>query len=55
MAVSGSLFECFFEVVDGGGEDYLSEFVGPRAGVESGAESTFDGRKGSLGYPACAV
>ena len=55
MTASGSLFECLFEVVDCGGQHELAELAVPCARVDSGAESTLDGRKGGLGHPALVV
>lgn len=55
MTASGSLFECLFEVVDGGGQHEFAELTVPRARVDSGAEPALDGRKGSLDHPALVV
>ena len=55
MTAWGSLLESLFEVVDCGGQHEFAKFAVPRARVDSGAESTLDGRKGGLGHPALAV
>jgi len=52
---SGPLFESLFEVVDCGGQHEFAELTVPSARVDSGAEPTLDGRKGSFGHPALAV
>jgi len=51
----GSLFESLFEVVDCGGLHEFAEVAVPCARVDSGAESTLDGRKGGFGHLALAV
>lgn len=55
MTAWGSLFERLFEVVDYGGQHKFAELAVPRARVDSGAEPTLDGRKGSLGHPTLIV
>ena len=45
MTASGSLFEYLFEVVDCGGHHEFAELAVSYARVDSGAESTLDGRK----------
>ncbi|WP_432758204.1 hypothetical protein, partial [Halobacterium salinarum] len=51
----GSLFECLFEFVDCGGHHEFAELAVPSARVDSGAETTLDGRKGGHGHPVLAV
>ena len=55
MTAWGSLFECLFEVVDGGGHYEFTKLTVPRARMDYGAGPMHDGRKGGLGHPALAV
>ena len=55
MTARGSLFESLFEVVDFGGQHELVELAVPFAKVDSGPESTLDGRKDSFDHSALAI